>query len=99
MNVELRIEELVLHGFPPGDHHRVGDALERELSRLFTEKGVPPSLVHSVEIPHVDGGTLELSSGRTSDPVGARVARAVYGGLNPGTGEHPVFGGREGRGA
>ncbi len=98
MNVELRIEELVLYGFPPGDHRRIGDAAQRELSRLFTEKGVPPSLVHGADIPHVDGGTLEISPTPTSDAVGAQVARALYGGLDPRAGERPVLGARERRG-
>ena len=26
-NVELHIEELVLHGFAPGDRHRIGEAV------------------------------------------------------------------------
>jgi hypothetical protein len=99
VNVELRIEELVLHGFPPGDHHRIGDAVQLELSRLFTERGVPPSLVHSLEdIPHVDGGTLEIPRRPTSKVVGAQVARALYGGLDPGTGERPGSRTRERRG-
>ena len=43
-NIELHIEELVLHGFEPGDRHRIGEAIERELARLFAEQGTPPSL-------------------------------------------------------
>ena len=34
----------MLHGFAPGDRYRIGDAVERELARLFAEQGVPPSL-------------------------------------------------------
>jgi hypothetical protein len=99
VNVELRIEELVLHGFPPGDHHRIGDAVQLELSRLFNERGVPPSLVQGLqEIPQVDGGTLEIPRRPTSNAVGAQVARALYGGLDLRTGERPVSRTRERRG-
>ena len=58
MNVELNIEELVLHGFPPGEHQHIGEAVERELSRLFAEQGVPPSLVHGADIPHGGAGAV-----------------------------------------
>jgi hypothetical protein len=98
VNVELHIEELLLHGFPPGESQVIGEAVEQELSRLFTERGVPPSLVSGADVPNVDGGTLENSPGLTSEAFGARVARALYGGLELGTGERPSFGARESRG-
>jgi hypothetical protein len=81
-SVELHIEELVLHSFEPGDRHRIGEAAERELSRLFTEQGTPPSLTRGHEIARVDGGTFEAKQGSTVEAVGAQVARAVYGGLS-----------------
>ncbi len=81
MNVELRIEELVLYGFPPGDHRRIGDAAQRELSRLFTEKGVPPSLSRGGETPRLEAGAFEINPGLGADAVGARLARSLYEGM------------------
>lgn len=81
-SVELRIEELVLHGFEPGHHYRIGEAAEHELSRLFTEQGTPPSLARGHEIERVDGGEFEVKPDTTVEAVGAQVARAVYGGLS-----------------
>ena len=98
MNVELNIEELVLYGFPPGEHRVIGYAVEHQLSRLFAERGVPPSLVRGADIARVDGGTLESSPGMTPEAFGAQVARALYGGLELGTGECPASGTRERRG-
>lgn len=43
-NIELHIEKLVLHGFAPGAHSRIGEAVQQELTRLFLEQGVPRSL-------------------------------------------------------
>lgn len=43
-SIELRIEELILHGFSPGDHHRIGAAVERELGHLLSERGLPAAL-------------------------------------------------------
>ncbi|HEX5503432.1 MAG TPA: hypothetical protein VFW96_12475 [Thermomicrobiales bacterium] len=77
--VELRIEELVLHGFAPGDRAPLGAAVERELARLFAERGVPPALLGGGEIARLDAGSFTAERG--VEATGARVARAVYGGL------------------
>jgi hypothetical protein len=34
-SINLHIEELVLHGFAPGDRHRISEAVEQELTRLI----------------------------------------------------------------
>ena len=49
-NIELHIEELVLHGFSPGDRYRIGEAVEQELTRLLADRGVPQSLAEGGEI-------------------------------------------------
>ncbi len=81
-NVELHIEELVLRGFAPGERYRIGEAMERELVRLFDEQGVPPSLARGSEIERLDGGAFEVAHGSKSETVGAQVAQAIYGGLS-----------------
>ena len=43
--IELHIEELVLHGFAPADRYRIGDTVQRELTRLLAEQGMPASLI------------------------------------------------------
>jgi len=80
-NIELNIDELVLHGFLPGDRYRIGEAVERELTRLLADRGVPESLERGGEIGHVDGGAFEVAPGSRAQVVGAQVAKAVYGGL------------------
>lgn len=80
VNVELHIEELVLHGFP--QDHRISDAVERELSRLFTERGVPPSLTHGGDIPSLDAGAFQIDPDHGAEAVGAQVARTLYAGLD-----------------
>ncbi len=81
MNIEVNIEELVLHGFAPGDRYRIGEAVERELAQLFTEQGAPPSLTRGGEIERLDGGAFEIAPGSKAEAVGAQVARAVYRGI------------------
>ncbi len=81
-NVELRIGELVLHGFPPSDRQRIGGAMERELARLFAEKGIPPSFGQGGEVARLDGGAFEAKPSFGAEAIGVRVARAVYQGLS-----------------
>jgi hypothetical protein len=81
-NVELHIEELVLHGFAPGDRYRIGEAVERELQRLFAEQGAPPSLLRGGEIGRLDGGAFGAPAGSKADQIGGQVGKAVYGALN-----------------
>jgi hypothetical protein len=81
-NVELHIEELVLRGFAPGERHRIGEAVERELVRLLDEHGVPPSLAQGIEVERLDGGAFEVSHGSKLETVGVQVAQAIYGGLS-----------------
>jgi len=79
--IEVHIEELVLHGFAPGDGYRIGAAVERELGRLFGEQGVPGWLTQGGEVERLDGGTFETAPGSQADTVGVQVAQALYGGL------------------
>ena len=80
-NIELNIEELVLHGFSPGDRYGIGEAVEQELTRLLADRGVPKSLERDREIANMDGGAFEVATGSRAQVVGAQVAKAVYGGL------------------
>lgn len=80
-NIELHIEELVLHGFARSDYRDIGEAVKSELSRLFTEQGVPPSLERGGRIDSLKDGDLKITPGSNAEVIGARVARAVYGGL------------------
>ena len=82
-NVELYIKELVLHGFAPGDRYRIGEAVERELSWLLAERGMPPPLlVKEAEMARLDGGSFRMLPGSDAETIGAQVAHAVYGGLS-----------------
>lgn len=80
-SIHLHIEELVLHGFAPGDRHRIGDAVQRELALLFTEKSAPPALAKSTEIDRVNAGTFQMTPAPRPEATGIQVARAVFGGL------------------
>jgi hypothetical protein len=80
-NLELHIEELVLHGFEMGDRYRIGEAVQQELSRLFVEQGVPPSLAQGGEVGRLDGGRFEMAEGMQVGAIGSQIALSIYGGL------------------
>jgi len=84
-NINLHIEELVLHNFAPNDRYAIADAVERELSRLlatdFTTVEIPPALGDSSSRPRVDAGNFKVTPGAGGDSIGAQIALAVHGGL------------------
>lgn len=80
-NIDLHIEELVLHGFSPNDRYAISEAVQRELTRLFSEQGIHPSLRGGFEVERLDGGTFNMKQGAKANIVGTQVAQAVYGGL------------------
>ena len=81
-NVELHIEELILHGFAPADRYRIGASIERELARLFSASDVPPSFAQNIEVDRLDGGAFQVAPGARAETIGAQVAQAVYGELH-----------------
>jgi hypothetical protein len=79
--VELHIDELVLHGVPPSERQRIGEALRVELARLFAERGVPPRLAQGFRLPAIDAGAFDVGAETGAEMIGRRVARHVYAGL------------------
>lgn len=81
-NIELHIEELILHGFPHSDRYQIAEAVERELTRLFAEQGIPASLSHGGEVAFLKGGSFNVALGSKVEAIGTQVAQSVYGGMN-----------------
>jgi hypothetical protein len=83
--VELRIEELVLEGFAPGDRHGIGDAIQVELARLLAEQGLPPWLVGASGVGSAGDETdwsaapIAVAPNSSAAAIGNQVAQAVYG--------------------
>jgi len=76
--LHLHIQHLVLHGFAPVDHHRIGEAMEHELARLFLSQGVPRSLANPTAVDLLDGGVLKIGSAAAPEPIGIQLARAIH---------------------
>jgi len=74
--IEVQIEELVLHGFFPGDRWRIGDALEQELRGLLTARGIPAAWLSNPE--RIDAGAIRATSLTKPAQAGAEIAGAAY---------------------
>jgi hypothetical protein len=79
--IDLRIDELVLHGFEPGQRGRIGASVEAELGRLLASPEAAARLGGGSELARVDAGAIDVAADGAPRAVGAAVARAVYGGL------------------
>lgn len=73
--IEVHIEELVLHGFAPETRWQIGDALADELRGLLSSRGIPPAWLSNPE--RIDAGKISLTKPAAT---GAGVAGAAYGG-------------------
>lgn len=83
-NIELHINELVLHGFPRSERHRIGEAVRQELLRQFSEQGIPDSLSVQGNIKRLNAGTIQMGQGSKPERTGKQVAQAVYGSVSGG---------------
>ncbi|GGA88684.1 hypothetical protein [Puia dinghuensis] len=72
--IELHIEELVVHGVQPHDARAIGLAVERELSLLLTRHGMPQGLTRDRRLGVLDGGVIKSNGGR-------EIAGAVFNGM------------------
>jgi hypothetical protein len=82
IQIEVHIEELVLHGFAPVDRYRLGAALELELARLLSEQGVPRLLTGSAQLAQIDAGEFRMKPRGKPQKIGAQIAQAIYGGMS-----------------
>lgn len=80
-SVNFHIDELVLHGFESAQRYAIGDAMQRELTRLFTEEGAPVAITDDVEIAHLNGGAIDVGPSANGEATGIQLARKIYGGL------------------
>ena len=94
-NIELKIEELILHDLPYDQRHRVAAAIEQALTRLLAERGVPSSF--TAALPPINVGTIRVNPNLSPESMGMQVAGSIYGQLaggvaTPGTTASPAKG-------
>jgi hypothetical protein len=80
--IHFQIERLVLDGFSSTDGHLIAGAVQRELTRLFTEQSTPTRLTSSASLARLDAGSFSTDPAPVPRTVGTQTARAVFEGLN-----------------
>ena len=86
-NIDVRIENLVLHGFDDVDGAQIGESLERGLALLLSKGDLPEFLSRNGIYAQRDGGQFEVPRGMEPGAVGLAIARAVIGGVGRSVGE------------
>ena len=83
MNINLHIERLILDGLPitRGQGPLVQAAVETELARLLTERGITSGLQSGGAMPSVRAGGIQLTAENNPTQMGQQIAQAVYGGI------------------
>jgi hypothetical protein len=79
--IELMIDELLLEGLGSEDRESIRADVERQLTRLFLEQGIPLSLIREAEIDHLEAGSISVDDTMGSNTIGTRIARTLYKGL------------------
>jgi hypothetical protein len=80
-NIELHVEELVLHGFEGYNKYMIGEAIEREITRLLQERGLPASFSVETNLGRFNAGNFTVQPNAKAATVGNQIARSVYKGL------------------
>ena len=80
-NIELNIEELILHGFSPSDRLKIGEAIRTELARIVSQQGLPAGIANGGDITNIDGVSFRMTKNTNAQLIGTRIAQSVYGGL------------------
>jgi hypothetical protein len=82
MDLELHIEQLVLHGFAPEVAHHLGEVVQHELQRLLAQRAGAPTFAASHEVARIDAGAVAVEPGSGAQQVGAALAQAIYAGMS-----------------
>ena len=83
MNIEFRIERLVLDGLDiePRDRSQLQRAVEAELTRLLAAGGLRPELLSGGAMPSVAGTEIRVTPQTRGAQLGNQIAHAVHRGI------------------
>jgi hypothetical protein len=83
MSIRLHIDHLVLDGLPvsPAQGAQVKAAVEAELGRLLSERGVAREFQSGIAVPSVNAGGMHVPRGASAGAIGTQIARSVFSGV------------------
>jgi hypothetical protein len=84
--LKVRIGELWLEGFEPGDRFRIARAVEQELTRLLRARAPIGAFEEPRAVARASGGAFSFRADDPPQRIGAEIARATFRGLTGGRG-------------
>lgn len=79
--IEINIDELVLHGFTPSDGRSIGEALQPALMQAFNDQPVAGTLNQSADIHFVDGGSFTVKQNSRPAQVVSAISNSIHASL------------------
>jgi len=76
--VVITIDSLSFSGLGARDGHRVGQALQLELTRLVQERGMPSGIQVGCDIPVLQLAPLSSAMRRAPESLGRALASSIY---------------------
>jgi hypothetical protein len=80
--IEVRIDELRVHGIEVADRFYLADAVQGELMRILFEQGWPAHLRNTSTRARLAGGAFSLEGVSSGRMIGNQIALAVYRGFS-----------------
>lgn len=83
MNINLHIEHLLLDGIPVShaDKPRLQAAIETELVRLISDRGVNSEFQLGTTLPSIRTGDIQPATNSNPRELGQQIAGALYRGI------------------
>jgi hypothetical protein len=81
-DIEIRIEELVLHGFPSEIKTSIAEAAKVELERLLEDQGEPSQLTRDISVENLYLESLVIGDNKEPENIGVQIAGILFEGLN-----------------
>lgn len=76
-NIDLHIEQLILHNMPAYQRHAIAQATEQNLRQLLTELGLPQHLRDSSQIL-IPKQSITVQEGLKPDIMAKHIAQSLY---------------------
>ena len=77
MKIYVEIDELVLYGFDNADRKGIGDAFERELTKLIRQGGLP-TCNQKYELSNIDMASFNMYKSENPKTIGIKTAQSIY---------------------
>ena len=77
-DIELHIEQLVLHGFAGYNKYQIAQAVEQEITRLLQEGGFSGAHGQNINPEGFSAGTFTIQPDAKAEVIGKNIANSVY---------------------